>query len=419
MQRSIILKIIRPYDESIKWDDVGYLWRGLSFKVCKISNYCMTHHLLRAMNLETENLNSQGRLYCYPHLAKEYPEIPAGIICAAEGRARKVFKQNAKGILYSETSLPSFRKDCSIPIPVSGYSLLKAGADTYVASIQFLSRQAAKTQKLPGRIQLVLASNWRDKSAGRILQQLAEGTLKRGIASLFRKKRDWYFSIPYEVEPSGADDSFEPELAMGVVFGFQCALAYGFNRLLKRGMLGGDELLAHREKMLARKKQILTQYRWSGRKGHGRESALKPLQALYEKERNYRNLTNERYAKWIAEIAKKNRCGKIYLDTGGSSGHGTQNILLAYWPKEALRKKIMNKAEAYGIEVVECTDAEIRNRCSRCGTLQEPLENKKWFVCNHCGYGKDDKKTGNGFISVDYNAARNLAVYDTGSKEPV
>ena len=76
-----------------------------------------------------------------------------------------------------------------LTIPVTGYSLLKEGADTYVASIQFLSRQAAKTQKLPGRIQLVLASNWRDKSAGRILQQLAEGTLKRGIASLYRRKR--------------------------------------------------------------------------------------------------------------------------------------------------------------------------------------------------------------------------------------
>ena len=83
MQRSIILKIIRPYDETIQWEDLGYLLRGLSFKVCKMSNYCMTRHLLRALGLETENLNPQGRLYCYPRLAKEYPEVPGGIICAA------------------------------------------------------------------------------------------------------------------------------------------------------------------------------------------------------------------------------------------------------------------------------------------------------------------------------------------------
>ncbi|MBQ9257737.1 MAG: hypothetical protein IJ181_11550, partial [Acidaminococcaceae bacterium] len=187
MQRSIILKILRPYDESIKWEDLGYLLHGLSYKVCKISNYCMTHHLLRALNLETENLNPQGHLYCYPRLAQDYPDVPAGILCAAEGRARKVFLKCGKEVLRSETALPNFRKDCSIPIPVAGYSLLKAGEDTYVANVQLLSRQAAKTQNLPGRIQLVLAKNWRDRSAGPVLQQLTEGTLKRGIASLFRR----------------------------------------------------------------------------------------------------------------------------------------------------------------------------------------------------------------------------------------
>ena len=417
MQRSVILKIIRPYDESIKWEDVGYLWRGLSFKVCKISNYCMTHHLLRVLGLETENLNPQGHLYCYPRLAQEYPEVPAGIICAAEGRARKVFRQNAKGVLYSETALPSFRKDCSIPIPVAGYSLLKAGADTYVASIQFLSRQGAKTQKLPGRIRLVLANNWRDKSAGRVLQQLAEGTLKRGIASLYRRKRDWYLSIPYETEAPEPEGGFEPGLAMGVAFGLHCALSYAFNNLLKRGEMGGDEVLSHQEKLLARRKQIQEQFNWSGRKGHGRENALKPIRSLYEKERNYRNLTNERYAKWVVEIAKKNRCGTIRLEAGNAGRNGTQRILLANWPREALRKKIRNKAEAFGIEVVECADAQIRNRCSHCGKEREPEKEKRMFVCKDCGYGTADKNRRGGSITVDYNTARNLAVYKSEGKE--
>ena len=412
MQRSIILKIIRPYDETIQWEDLGYLLRGLSFKVCKMSNYCMTRHLLRALGLETENLNPQGRLYCYPRLAKEYPEVPGGIICAAEGRARKLFQQNAKGVLCSETALPSFRKDCSIPIPVAGYSLLKEGEDTYVASVQLLSRQAVKTQKLPSRIRLVLAGNWRDKSAGRVLRQLAEGTLKRGIASLFRKKRDWYLGIPYEVEAPVTEGFFEPGLVMGVVFGTRCALAYAFNRSLKRGEIGGEEILSHLEKLLARKKQIRTQYKWSGRKGHGRESALKPLRSLYEKERNYRNLTNERYAKWVVEIAWKNRCGKIRLEEGSARDKGAPPVLLASWPGEALREKIRNKAEARGIEVAGCTDAAIRNRCSRCGTEQEASGDRRWFICDRCGYGKDDRKTGGGFVTADYNAARNLALWE-------
>ena len=74
MQRSITLKIIRPEDETISWEELGYLLRGLSFKVCRMCNFCMTHQLLHALKLETELLNPQGNLYCYPRLAEEYPD---------------------------------------------------------------------------------------------------------------------------------------------------------------------------------------------------------------------------------------------------------------------------------------------------------------------------------------------------------
>ena len=417
MHRSIILKILRPCDEAITWEDLGYLLRGLSYKICKMSNYCLTHHLLRALKLETENLNPRGHLYCYPRLAEEYPEVPSSIICAAEGRARKVFQQNAEGILRSEKSLPGFRKDCSIPIPVAGYRLQKEGEATCTAEIQFLSRQGAKMQKMPGRIKLMLASNWRDKTAGKIFSQLAEGTVKRGVATIFRKKRAWYISIPYETEVLHSAEDFEPDLTMGVAFGVHCALCYAFNRSLKRGELKGDEVIAHWDKFMARRNQIQEQYKWSGRKGHGRESALKPLRQLYEKERNFRRLTNERYAKWIVEIAEKNRCGKICIEAGDIIQQGRRKILLASWPRDELRRKILEKAEAKGIAVQECPDEVIRIRCSQCGALQESAEGKRSFTCSACGYGKEENKTGIGFVSVDYNAARNLAVYKSEKKE--
>ena len=75
MQRSVTLKIIRPDDETISWEELGYLLRGLSFKVCRMCNFCMTHQLLHALKLETELLNPQGNLYCYPRLAEEYPDV--------------------------------------------------------------------------------------------------------------------------------------------------------------------------------------------------------------------------------------------------------------------------------------------------------------------------------------------------------
>ena len=413
MQRSIKLKILRPCDDTITWEDIGYLLRGLSFTVCKVSNYCLTHHLLRALKLETENLNSQGYLYCYPRLAEEYPEVPAGILCAAEGRARKVFQSNAEPVMRSERALPSFRKDGSIPIPTAGYSLLREGEDNYIADVQLLSRKGARTRKIPGRVKLLLANNWRDKNAGTVLRQLADGTLKRGIATIFRRQRDWYISIPYGVEPAKTEEDFVPGLVMGVAFGIHCGLAYGFNHSLKRGELGGEEVLSHQEKYQARKKHIREQYKWSGRQGHGRDRALKPLEQMQEKERRFRNLTNDRYAKWIVEIASKNRCGKIRLDVGDGNLSGGQKILLARWPRDELRRKIKEKAEARGIAVEECTDAEIRIRCSRCGVLNEQAANKRGFACSACGYGSKEKDNGTGYVSTDYNAARNLTVLET------
>jgi hypothetical protein len=41
------------------------------------------------------------------------------------------------------------------------------------------------------------------------------------------------------------------------------------------------------------------------------------------------------------------------------------------------------------------------------------------FFCKNCGCGTTEKNKSNGYISADYNAARNLAVYDTGGTEPV
>ena len=87
--------------------------------------------------------------------------------------------------------------------------------------------------------------------------------------------------------------------------------------------------------------------------------------------------------------------------------------MLARWPRDELRRKIKEKAEARGIAVEEYTDAEIRIRCSRCGALNEQAANKRGFACSACGYGSKEKDTGTGYVSADYNAARNLAVYGT------
>ena len=191
---------------------------------------------------------------------------------------------------------------------------------------------------------------------------------------MFRVKNDWYFQIPYVTGAVNTGEGFEPDLVMGVAFGLQDALVYAFN------------------------------------------TSLKPLRHLYETERNYRNLVNSRYAKWVVDIAVKNRCGVIHLDTANYVSSG-KKILLSRWPLYDLKAKICRKAEEKGIEVTECSIPNLRTRCSRCGKEQEPEGEKRTFVCKDCAYGKESKNRRGGSITVDYNAARNLAVYKSEDKK--
>ena len=232
---------------------------------------------------------------------------------------------------------------------------------------------------------------------------------------MFRVKDDWYFQIPYVTEAENAAEEYEPGLVMGVAFGLQDALVYAFNNSLKRGAVTGEEVLAHQEKYVARRKKIQEQYNWSGRKGHGREDALKPLRHLYETEKNYRSLVNSRYAKWVVDIAVKNRCGVIHLDSANYVSSG-KKILLSRWPLYDLKTKIRRKSEEKGIQVAECSVPNLRSRCSHCGEVQKTEGDKRMFVCKVCGYGKADKNKRGGYISIDYNAARNLAVYISEGK---
>lgn len=412
VQRSIKLKILRPLDENITWEEVGFLLRGLSFKVARASNFCMLHHLLYALKLETVHLNRKGGLYCYPYLAEEYPEVPAGILCAAETRARKLFKQHAVEILHSDRALPNFRKDVGIPVPVASYKIMQDGKGDFLMEVQLLSRQAAKTGKLPGRICLALATNWRDKTAVAALQKIAEGSLKTGVGTLFREKKNWYFVVPYQRENRLSKEATEnDECIMGVKLGVQNALVYAFDRSLKRGSLSGEEVKVRQEQFYARKQNIQEQYKWSGRKGHGRERALKPIQELYEKERNFRNTANLRYASWIVEIAVKNRCGEIHLESGKGVGFGQNSILLHFWPVWDLKNRIKQKAEEHGIKVVECNVPDIWGACSECGAKSGNSVEKQSFSCPSCGYGKQEEKYGVGYVSAEYNAARNLALW--------
>ncbi len=149
-----------------------------------------------------------------------------------------------------------------------------------------------------------------------------------------------------------------------------------------------------------------------GRQGHGSEKATQPLQRLQEKERNYRALVNARYAKQIVELAVKNRCGVIHLESISELKTQKATIALARWPVEDLQNKICLKAEEAGIIVQKCTvpDAAIAS--------DTETEKNETGCTNAAPEYNATTKTENRkkplLYEADYAAAKRLAEYESG-----
>lgn len=219
---------------------------------------------------------------------------------------------------------------------------------------------------------------------------------------------------------------------MGIDLGIAKAVYYAFNDSYKRGYIDGGEIEHFRKSVRARRIAVQNQgkYCGEGRIGHGVKRRLKPVEVLREKEKNFRNLTNHRYARRLVEIAVKNQCGTIQMEDLTSISK--DNVFLKDWPYYDLQTKIAEKASEYGIAFKKINPYKTSQRCSRCGYIdRENRPEQAVFVCRNCGYGamylcescnKEQNHAGKCdscggrtnliTVNADYNAAKNIATKD-------
>ena len=334
----------------------------------------------------------------YEFVKDDFYCAPSNILDCAIKEAQNTFKKFYKKILTGQASIPSFKRDCPIPIRVSMVKISKENGK-YTAKIQLRSQSYAKETDLPTREEFRLKAKGSAKS---IIDRVMSGEYKMADSKIIKRKNKWYLQMAYKFEP--AEVKLDKSNVMGVDLGVINAAVLAFNNEKTRYFIEGNEIRSFRARAEARRNALLRQgkYCGDGRIGHGVATKLKPIEKLRDKIKNFRNTTNHRYAKFIVDKAVKHGCGVIQMeDLSGVAD--TKDKFLKSWPYYDLQRKIEYKAKAAGIEVRYVNPQFTSQRCSNCGHIAEGnRKTQSEFQCAVCGY-----KT-----NADYNAARNIALPD-------
>lgn len=420
LQKCIKLRIAKPYAD-FSWDQLGHILRETMHAARSSANFVMRECYLHTMaKLAGKEVPKK---YFYAQLVAQHPTIARHIISTMERVSTKKWNQHAKSVLKSEISLPTFKSGLPVHLHNKSYKI-QAIDGNYLIDVQLRSQV-----ETPTRYKFYVFAN--DKSTKTILDRLISADYRQGEAQILQdRKGKWYFVVPYSCPASYHD--LDKSNIMGVDLGITKVAYWAFGGSYKRGFIDGGEIEAFRRRVRARRIQIQNQgkYCGSGRIGHGTSRRLLPVDNLSEKESNFRDTCNHRYARYIVDEALRMKCGIIQLED--LTGINRKSKFLKNWPYFDLQTKIINKAAEHGIEVRKINPEYTSQRCSNCGHIDGTNRiDQATFVCSACGFGslyhcfacgakqqaggscqKCDSSVKHVTVNADYNAARNLTITD-------
>jgi putative transposase len=408
MMKCIKIKIIKPIDTN--WDTLGKILRDLRYFSSKILNYTIQKNY--EWHIEQQKIKHEtGNYPKYKDLNECSLETSiyrdSRIIYNAIGSANvnqivqagcKKWKSDKKEIMSLQRSIPSYKLNVPIFIYSKSYKI-ENDDDNYILSCGLLSKKYAEENNLNTQYKILL--NVRDNSTKSILDRLASGEYKYGNGQIIynKRKKDWFFIIPYEIiEKKSTNES-----VMGIDLGIKYPLYVAFNNSLYRYKIDGGEIEQFRKQIERRKKQLLQQGKQcgDGRKGHGILCRNKPVNFASDRVSNFRNTTNHKYSDFVVKMAIKHNVGLIQMEK--LEGITEENIFFKNWSYFDLQRKINNKAMASGIKCEYIDPYKTSQRCSECGHIdKDNRKDQSTFICVKCGFE----------VNADYNAAKNISTPD-------
>lgn len=412
IKKCVKFKILKPYEKDMSWSELNKLLSDICYKVSIISNLYSQHRYMmdnnddykRLFEADSKHYNKNNKLdkENYNELKVKYPELPGAMVNQIIRAVKGNISALKDKLRRKETVYPSYKKDTPILVNNPDYKVLYDTTEKCWHLDVQLASTANGNKKT--RYDLIFESNYKNKSGEAVLQGVINGKYKKGQLKILKQKSKWYVIIAYDKELAEEDYyDLNPDKIMGIDLGIVNAAYYAFNDSLQRGYIRGGEIEAFRIKTRKQRQRLQKMYSFAGdgRHGHGVHRALQATEALSEKEKNFKNLTNHRYAKKLVSIALKNHCKTIQMED--LSGISAKSTFLKNWPYYDLKQKIKDKALEYGITVIDVEPKYTSQRCSCCGYIeQENRPTQSQFECVSCGY-----KT-----NADYNAAKNIATKD-------
>jgi len=319
---------------------------------------------------------------------------------AASKEAVDKFNKERADVLAGRQAISQYRREGSFPIRAPQINdLVRITPKRYSATLALLSRKGAKERKTTSRQEVELRTG---RGANVILDRIIDGEYKLCDSRISKNKNKFYLLITYQFEKEKVET--DKSRVMGVDLGIvnSAYMAFNFDDYLRYN-IEGNEIIAFRQRIEARRNAMLRQskYAGKGRRGRGRKTLLKPIEKLREKVTNFRRTTNHKYSRYIVDMAVKHGVGVIQLED--LSGINERDKFLKNWPYYELQEYIKYKANERGIDVRYITPKYTSQRCSGCGHIAEGnRKSQSDFICSLCGYK----------ANADFNAAKNIALPD-------
>ena len=400
------------------WEELGKRLRDLQHQTAKILNYGMTEFWMWQVEKEkikqktgkyptNKELSHPGYDNSRPikvFIKKEFPDFPSNSTSAIAMFLKSRWGSDCKDVFYyNKKSLSTFKKGFPILISNVAYKLNKK--ENFMGTTLTITLAGKKHEGVK-RFEILLKTAKMNKGPRQILDRLLSKKYKQGELKIHHdsRKKLWYCNIAYTFEPK--KHSLNPDILCGIDLGvavpFYAAITDSYQRLYPSD---GMEVMGFKRQIKKRREQMQKQLKFSGRGGHGRKSALKPLEKLQQKINNFRDNKYHLYTKKIIEFCIKNQAGTIQMEDLSElmdeKQHKEGETFLKDWSISSFYEKLEYKAKEAGIVIKKVNPRYTSQRCSKCGYIdRDNRKSQSEFVCLECDYKSN----------ADYNAAQNLAI---------
>jgi len=205
---------------------------------------------------------------------------------------------------------------------------------------------------------------------------------KQQRAQIRFKGNDFYFHQPVEViDP--------PKKRSKVMAG----LDLGIKKLLSFKMSNGEDYMIGNRRFYRQwmyYTNLIASVQSNLNKLKRRSS--KRLQKLYDKRKLWQNNLFNNVVSKMFKVLRRNDVSKLIIgDVKGirinnNRGRKVNQMVHNYWSFDLLCRKIENKAEECGIEVIKVSEEDTSCQCPVCSVVDYENVHDRIFQCNYCGF---------------------------------